>query len=136
MNSKRICLLLALLLAFILTACGALAPTPISPTASTQSFWAAINAQKIDEAMAFVADDVQLSGGPFSSLSHKVEFSAIMSSQTKDGVRYEISELKVGPEDTVIFNLKVYDNLMVFANGQGKFKVDRDGKFVLMEFPN
>ena len=95
MNTKRICLLLALLLASILTGCGAPAPAPISPAASTQSFWNAINAQKIDVAMAFVADDVKLSGGPFDSSTDKATFSDIMSSQTKSGVRYEISDLKV-----------------------------------------
>ena len=132
MNTKRICLLLALLLAAILTACGA----PTSPVAITQGFWDAINAQKIDAAMAFVADDVKLSGGPFDSSTDKATFSDIMSSQTKSGVRYEISELKIGPGDTVTFNLKVHTNDMVYGNGPAKFKVNKDGKFVLMEFPN
>jgi hypothetical protein len=136
MNIKRICLLLALLLVSILTACGAPAPAPISPAANTQSFWAAINAQKIDAAMAFVADNVQLSGGPFSSFAHKTELSAIMSSQTKDGTTYEISDLKVGPSDTVTFNLKVISGGMTDANGPGKFQVNKDGKFILMNFPN
>ena len=136
MNTKRICLLLALLLASILTSCSAPASAPISPAASTQSFWAAINAQKIDAAMAFVTDDVQLSGGPFSSLAHKTELSAIMSSATKDGTTYEISDLKVGPSDTVTFNLKVISGGLTDASGPGKFQVNKDGKFILMKFPN
>ena len=132
MNTKRICLLLALSLASILTACGA----PTSPAAITQGFWDAINAQKIDVAMAFVTDNVQLSGGPFSSFAHKTELSAIMSSATKDGTTYEISDLKVGPSDTVTFNLKVISGGMIDANGPGKFQVNKDGKFILMNFPN
>jgi hypothetical protein len=136
MNTKRICLLLTLLLASILAACGAPASASVDPAAITQNFWAAINAQKIDAAMAFVTDDVQLSGGPFSSFAHKTELSAIMSSATKDGTTYEISDLKVGPGDTVTFNLKVISGGMTDANGPGKFQVNKAGKFILMNFPN
>ena len=136
MNTKRICLMLVLLLAFVLAACGAPTSASVDPSSITQNFWAAINAQKIDAAMAFVTDDVQLSGGPFSSFAHKTELSAIMSSQAKDGTTYEISDLKVGPGDTVTFNLKVISGGFKDANGPGKFQVNSDGKFVLMEFPN
>jgi hypothetical protein len=136
MNTKRICLLLVSLLASILTACGAQTSTSVDPAAITQNFWAAINAQKIDVAMAFVVDDVQLNGGPFSNLAHKTELSAIMSSQTKEGTTYEISDLKVGPSDTVTFNLKVISGGLTDANGPGKFQVNKDGKFILMNFPN
>jgi hypothetical protein len=136
MNTKRICLLLTLLLTCILTACSAPNSVSVDPAATTQGFWAAINARKIDTAMAFVTDDVQLSGGPFSSFAHKTELSAIMSSQTKDGATYEISDLKVGPSDTVTFNLKVISGGMTDANGPGKFQVNKDGKFILMNFPN
>ena len=144
MNTKRICLLLALLLASVLTACGASAPAPtaiptvatVDPIAIVQVFWDAINANKIDVAMALVTDNVQISGGPFSSSAHKIELSGIMSTATNDGGTYEISDLKVGPGDTVTFNLKVSHNGVVDANGPGKFQVNKDGKFVLMEFPN
>ena len=133
MNTKSRYLFLILLLAFSLTACGAPAPAPVDPAAIVQGFWDAINAKNIDAAMAFLADDVQISGGP-TSLMDKAKLSAFLSSETKRGVTFEISDLKAISSDTVTFNQKVYDNGTQLANGPGKFQVNNDGEIVVMKF--
>lgn len=138
MNTKSIYLCLFVLLASILTACGAPAPAPADPATIAQGFWDAVIAKNIDAAMAFVADDVQISGGPFpvSPSENKAEFSAFMSSETKGGVTFEISDLKLVSGDTVTFNQKVYDNSgSLIASGPGRFQVNKNGKIILMKFP-
>ena len=133
MRTKSTYLFLVLLLAFSLTACGAPAPTAVDPAAIVQGFWDAISAKNIDAAMAFLADDVQISGGPTNSMD-KAALSAFLSSETKRGVTFEISDLKVISGDTVTFNQKVYDNGTQLANGPGKFQVNNDGKIVVTKF--
>jgi hypothetical protein len=59
-----------------------------------------------------------------------------MSSEMKDGTTYKISDLKVGPSDTVTFNLKIINGGLTDVNGPAKFQVNKDGKFILMNFPN
>jgi len=67
MNTKSKYLFLFVLLASILAACSAPAPiavpASVDPAEVAQGFWDAMNAQNIDAAMAFVADDVQCRGG-------------------------------------------------------------------------
>ena len=133
MRTKSTYLFLVLLLAFSLTACGAPAPTAVDPAAIVQGFWDAIKAKNIDAAMAFVADDVQISGGPTNSMD-KAALSAFLSSETKRGVTFEISDLKAISSDTVTFNQKVYDNGTQLANGPGKFQVNNDGEIVVTKF--
>lgn len=132
MNNKSKYLVVFFLLTLILTACGPSAPTP---AAIVQGFWDAVIAKDIDAAMAFVADDVQISGGPFSNLEDKANFSAFMSSETKRGATFEIGNLKVSG-DTVTFDQKVYDNGSLIASGSSIFQVNNDGKIVLMKFTN
>ena len=152
MNTKRI-LFLSFLLLSILTACGAPAPAPTAIPAAiststpvpvstsapngaaviTQSFWDAILANDIDAAMVFVADDVQTSGGP-SSFYDKVKFSAFMSTKSETGITYEISDLRVVSEDTVRYDMKVYENGNLIASGLTTLKVV-DGKIVQIKLP-
>lgn len=132
MNTKSKVLIVFFLLTLVLTACGPSAPTPVTVV---NGFWDAVIAKDINAAMAFVADDVQISGGPFSSLEDKANFSAFMSSETKRGVTFEISNLKVSG-DTVTFNQIVYENGSRIASGRSIFQVNNDGKIVVMKFTN
>lgn len=152
MNTKRIYLVLILLVS-ILAACGAPAPVPTAIPAAiststpvpaptsvpngaaviTQGFWDAILANDIDAAMAFVADDVQPSGGP-GSFYDKTTFSAFMSTKSETGVTYEISDLRVVTEDTVRYDMKVYENGNLIASGLTTLKV-ADGMIVQIKLP-
>ena len=152
MNDKRIYLLL-ILLASILAACGAPAPTPTAvpvavftstpapaPTLATDGtavitngFWDAVLANDIDAAMVSVADDVQISGGP-GSFYDKATFSTFMSTKSVSGYTYEISDLRVVSEDTVRYDMKVYENGNLIASGLTTLKVV-DGKIVQIKLP-
>jgi hypothetical protein len=131
MKTKNISLFL--ILASLLMACGAPAPTAAEPVAITQGYWDALNAKNIDGAMALVADDVQISGGP-DGVSVKAGLSTFLSSETKRGVTFEISDLKMASGDTVTFNLEVYENGALLTSGAGEFQV-KDGKIIVMKFP-
>ena len=132
MKTKGICLFL--LLAMILTACGAPAPTAADPVTIAQGFWDAIHAQNVDAAMAFVADDIVTDGLP-AHFTNKADFSAFMVSGEKDGSIFEITDLKLASEDTVTYTMKLYlrGNTEAFT-GLAKLQVN-DGKIVYMEFP-
>ena len=132
MKTKGICLFL--LLAMILTACGAPAPTAADPVTIAQGFWDAIQAKNVDAAMAFVADDIVTDGLP-AHFTNKADFSAFMVSGEKDGSIFEITDLKLASEDTVTYTMKLYlrGNTEAFT-GLAKLQVN-DGKIVYMEFP-
>ena len=132
MKTKGICLFL--LLAMILTACGAPAPTAADPVTIAQGFWDAIHAKNVDAAMAFVADDIVTDGLP-AHFTNKADFSAFMVSGEKDGNIFEITDLKLASEDTVTYTMKLYlrGNTEAFS-GLGKLQV-KDGKITYMEFP-
>ena len=132
MKTKGICLFL--LLAMILTACGAPAPTAADPVTIAQGFWDAIQAKNVDAAMAFVADDIVTDGLP-AHFTNKADFSAFMVSGEKDGSIFEITDLKLASEDTVTYTMKLYlrGNTEAFS-GLGKLQV-KDGKIVYIEFP-
>lgn len=126
---KGICLFL--LLATILTACGAPAPDPLT---IAQGFWDAIHANNVDEAMAFVADDVVTDGLP-SHFTNKADFSAFMVSTEKDGHILEATDLKLASEDTVTYTMTVdFSDNTATINGLGKLQV-KDGKIIYIEFP-
>ena len=132
MKTKGICLFL--LLAMILTACGAPAPTAADPVTIAQGFWDAIHAKNVDAAMAFVADDIVTDGLP-AHFTNKADFSAFMVSGEEDGSTFEITDLKLASEDTVTYTMKLYlrGNTEAFT-GLAKLQVN-DGKIVYMEFP-
>ena len=132
MKTKGICLFL--LLAMILTACGAPAPTAADPVTIAQGFWDAIHAKNVDAAMAFVADDIVTDGLP-AHFTNKADFSAFMVAGEKDGSIFEITDLKLASEDTVTYTMKLYlrGNTEAFT-GLAKLQVN-DGKIVYMEFP-
>jgi len=152
MNTKRIYLVLILLVS-ILAACGAPAPVPTAipvaiststpvpaPTlatdgtaAITNGFWDAVLANDIDAAMAFVADDVQPSGGP-GSFYDKATFGAFMSTKSETGFTYEIGDLRVVSEDTVRYDMKVYENGNLIASGLTTLTVV-DGMIVQIKLP-
>ena len=148
MNTKSTYLFLFVMLATILVACSATVPAPTAipasatipasnstaddPAAIVQGFWDAINAKNFDAAMAFVADDVKITGNPFNG-SDRTQFAAFMSS----GVyTFAISDLMVGSGGTVTFNLKIYNSLgNMFSSGSSKFQVNNEGKIFLIIFP-
>lgn len=134
MNTISKYLFLFVLLASILTACGALAPTASDPVTIAQGFWEALNAKNIDAAMAFVADDIVTDGLP-SHFTNKVDFSAFMLSSVEGGDIFEITDLKLDSEDTVTYKISVdlRGNTEAFS-GLGKLQV-KDGKIVYIEFP-
>ena len=134
MNTISKYLFLFVLLASILTACGAPAPTASDPLTIAQGFWDAFNAKNIDAAMAFVADDIVTDGLP-SHFTNKADFSTFMFSTVGNGDIFEVTDLKVASEDTVTYNVKVVlrGNTEAFS-GLGKLQV-KDGKIIYMEFP-
>jgi hypothetical protein len=134
MNTKSKYLFLFVLLATILSACGAPAPTAADPVTIAQGFWNALNAKNVDAAMAFVADDVVTDGLP-AHFTNKADFSAFMLSSEKDGTIFEITDWKLDSEDTVTYTIKVdfRSNIEAFS-GLGKLQV-KDGKIVYIEFP-
>jgi hypothetical protein len=134
MNTKSKSLLLFVLLASILTACGAPAPAAADPVTIAQGFWDGIHAKNVDAAMAFVADDVVTDGLP-AHFTNRADFSAFMLSGVKDGDILEVTDLKLASEDTVTYTMKVdlRGNTEPFS-GLGKLQV-KDGKIVYIEFP-
>ena len=134
MNTISKYLFLFVLLASILTACGAPAPSVSDPVTIAQGFWDAIHAKNVDAAMAFVADDVVTDGLP-AHFTNKADFSAFMVSGEEDGSTFEITDLKLASEDTVTYTMKLYlrGNTEAFT-GLAKLQVN-DGKIVYMEFP-
>ncbi len=144
MNTKSKYLFLFVLLASILAACGAPAPTAVpastaiptsvDPAEIAHDFWDAINAQNIDAAMAFVADDVQCRGGCY--FTGRDMLNSLMLSTMNSG-KVEISDLKVISQDTVTYTWKIYNasgGLDAIGLDQ-KFQVDQDGKIALIQFP-
>ena len=149
MNTKSTYLFLFVMLATILTACGAPAPAPTAipasatitasnstaddPAAIVQGFWDAISAKNFDVAMAFVADDVKFSGDPFNG-SDRAQFAAFMSSGV---VTFVISDLKAGSGDTVTFNYKALNSIgYTRDSGTAQFQVNNEGKITLIKFPH
>jgi hypothetical protein len=134
MNTISKYLFLFVLLASILTACGAPAPTAADPVTIAQGFWDAIHAKNVDAAMAFVADDVVTDGLP-AHFTNKADFRAFWLSSVKNGDTNEITDLKLSSEDTVTYHIKVYlRGNTEFANGLAKLQV-KDGKISYIEFP-
>jgi hypothetical protein len=132
MNTKIKYLFLFVLLASILTACGAPAPTAADPVTIAKGFWDAINAKNVDAAMAFVADDI-VTDGLTAHYTNKADFRAFWLSSMKNGDINEITNLKLTSEDTVTYNIKVYlKGNTEIVNTLGIFKV-KDGKIVYME---
>ena len=136
MNTKNKYLLL-FLLALIMTACSAPAPTPtaspVDPATIAQGFWDAIIAKNTDAAMAYLADDVQIIGGP-ASVYNKVDFSALMASVSETNT-YEISDVKTVSGDTATYTGKVYVNGTLQGSGYAQKMQVRDGKIILIELP-
>lgn len=131
MKTENIYLYLFLLLASILTACGAPAPDPVT---IAQGFWDAIQAKNVDAAMAFVADDIVTDGLP-AHFTNKADFSAFMVSVVKDGKTFEVTDLKLVSEDIATYKILVdlKGNTEAFS-GLGKLQV-KDGKIIYIEFP-
>jgi hypothetical protein len=135
MNTKSVYLALFVLLASILAACGAPAPAPDDPTELTQSFWDVLNTGNVDSATAFVSDDVRALGCPFVYAVNWSTFSIFMASETKKGVTFEVSDVKVVSDETVTYYQEAYDNGSLIASGLGKVHFNTDGKIFLIEFP-
>lgn len=134
MNIKIKYLFLFVLLATILTACGAPAPTAADPVTIAQGFWDAIHAKNVDAAMAFVADDIVTDGFP-AHFTNKADFSAFMLSRVNDGTILEITDLKLVSEDTVTYTMKIILRGNTEAgSGLAKLQV-KDGKIIYMEAP-
>ncbi|MGZ9166918.1 MAG: nuclear transport factor 2 family protein [Anaerolineales bacterium] len=134
MNIKTKYLFLFVLLASLLTACGAPAPTAADPVTIAQGFWDAIHAKNVDAAMAFVANDVVTDGLP-AHFTNRADFSAFMLSAEKEGTILEVTDLKLASEDTVTYTMKVdFSSNTATINGLGKLQV-KDGKIVYIEFP-
>jgi len=134
MNTKSKYLFLFVLLASILTACGAPAPTAADPVTIAQGFWDAIHAKNVDAAMAFVADDIVTDGLP-AHFTNKADFSAFMVSAEKNGTTLEITDLKLASEDTVTYTYKlIFRGNTEAGSGLAKLQV-KDGKIIYMEFP-
>jgi hypothetical protein len=114
-----------------------LAPTSVPNGAAviTQGFWDAILANNIDAAMTFVADDVQPSGGPEGGFYDKATFAAFMATKLEAGFTHEISDLRVVSEDTVRYDMKVYDEKgRLFVSGLTTLQV-ADGKIIKIKLP-
>ena len=136
MNTKSKYLFLFVLLATILSACGAPAPTAADPVTIAQGFWDAIHAKNVDAAMAFVADDIVTDGLP-AHFTNKADFSAFMLSEVidDDGDILEITDLKLASEDTVTYTYKlIFRGNTEAGSGLAKLQV-KDGKIIYMEFP-
>lgn len=132
---KKILIFTVLVVALVLTACGATAPAsaPTEPAAIAQSFWDAIIAKDMDAAMAFLADDVNLLGGPFYAYD-KAKFSEFMSSEEATAT-FEISDLKAVSADTVTYNMKVISENGFLIDEEADLKIQvKDGKIILLEF--
>jgi ketosteroid isomerase-like protein len=108
--------------------------TADDPAAIVQGFWDAINAKNFDAAMAFVGDDVKITGMPFNGSEDKAKFAAFMSSGI---LTYKISDLRVGSDGTVTLNLKMYNSIgYIRGSGAAQFQVNNEGKIFLIKFPN
>jgi hypothetical protein len=131
MNTKSKYLFLFVLLATILSACGAPAPTVADPVTIAQGFWDAVIAKDIDAAMAFVADDAVTRGGP-SDLHNKADLKAFLSSDLSLAQTHEVSDLKLTSEDTVTCFIKVTHDGYLVATSYAKLQV-KDGKIIYIE---
>ena len=134
MNTKSKYLFLFVLLASLLTACGAPAPAAADPVTIAQGFWDAIHAKNVDAAMAFVADDV-VTGNMPTHFTNKADFSAFMLSRVNDGNTFEITDFKLASEDTVTYTMKIILRGNTEAGSVlAKLQV-KDGKIIYIEWP-
>ena len=149
MNTKYILFVLFVLLAQVISACGAaatpavptLAPTialpvptatpePVDPAAIVQSYYKALNDGDLEAAMALVAEDVKCRGGCY--YTGKDFWRSTIEGSIDDGWRTEISDLQV-EGDKVTYRWEVYNkdgNLS--ASGVGTLHI-KDGLIILAE---
>ena len=142
-------LFIALCVAQILAACGSPAaeptvaptlvpttvpaptatPEPADPAEVVQAFWAAMEAEDIDAAMAFVAEDAKCRGGCyFSGLD---PFNAYLQGRINAGLVTQISDVKV-EGDTVTYLYKVFRNgIEVEESAVGESMQVLNGKIIL-----
>lgn len=151
MNTKRILFILFVILAQTLAACGTaatpaapaseptLAPTsapaptatpePADPAEIVQGFWAAMMAEDVDAAMAFLAEDAKCRGACYFSSTDS--FNAYLQGIIKAGLTTEISDIAV-EGDTVTYLYKVFRNGVVVEDSEeGESMQILDGKIIL-----
>lgn len=151
MNTKRILFILFVILAQALAACGTaatpaapasepkLAPTsapaptatpePADPAEIVQGFWAAMKAEDVEAAMAFLAEDAKCRGVCY--FAGKDPFNAYLQGIIKAGLTTEISDIAV-EGDTVTYLYKVFRNGFVVEEGAERESMQvLDGKIIL-----
>lgn len=146
MNIKHMLLILFVIAVLALSACGSPAapatvvpiptleptptPEPMDAGEIVQGFWDAINAQKLDEAMVFVADDVTCRGACY--LSGKDSLQSFLQGTINSGITVEISDLLVDGEK-VTYTFRYYKNGVIQMGGNDSMQV-QDGKIIAWKF--
>ena len=133
MKTSRFAMAAAMLTLFI-SACSTPAPAPTGgPAAVVQARYDALNAGKVDAAVALFADDAVMVTSPGSlargaTLKGKSEIRANMQREADSGAKVETYDLQVSG-DTVTYGVRGYVGGRLVNNASLKAVV-RDGKIV------
>ena len=150
MNTKYVLLILIVILAQALAACGSAAPTapvseptlapavptampePVDPAAIAQDFYKAVNAGDIESAMALVAEDVKCRVGCY--ITGKEAFRSFIQGSINigGGGRVDISDLQVEGEK-VTYRWEAYNQDGSFVASGGESLQIKNGHIILME---
>ena len=149
MNTKSFLLIMFILVAQVLMACGTAAPAtsisepttlpppaptatpgPVDPAAIAQSFYQAYNAGDLEALMALVAEDVKCRSGCY--LIGKDRFRLYIQTDLNKGLQAEISELKV-EGDKVTYRVDIYSNAGFLQISGVETLHIKDGLIILIE---
>jgi ketosteroid isomerase-like protein len=148
MNTKRIFLIVSIVVAQVLAACGTLiteatstpeptsvptsAPTanpePADPTEIVQAFWDAVKAEDVEAAMVFVSEDVKCRGSCY--LTGKDSFRAYIQGMIDRGNVTEISDAVVDGDMVTYFYKVLRNDIVVEENAEGESMQVLDGKII------
>ncbi len=145
MNVRVAALSLFLILAYLLTACGAsslfAAPTPTPlPTPTNdplyaarivESFWNALNMGDLETAMVYVGEDIRCAN--FCYFTGRQTFQSYLQGYVKAGYTTKISDLKV-IGGIVTYSWELYQNDLFQRRGEEDEMMEvKDGKIVYWE---
>ena len=149
MNTKRIFLVVSIIVAQVLAACGSLAteatstpeptsvptsaptatPEPADPTEIVQAFWDAVKVEDVDAAMIFVAEDVKCRGSCY--LTGKDSFRSYIQGMIDHGNVTEISDMTFDGDTVTYFYKVIRNDIVVEENSEGESMQVLDGKIIL-----
>ena len=145
MNVRARFVALFILVAYLLTACGAsslfAAPTPTAlptptndPLASAkivEAFWNALNMGDLDTAMVYVAEDIKCVN--FCYFTGKLTFQSYLQGYVKAGYTTKVGDMKV-VGGIVTYSWELYQNGLFQRRGEGDEMMEvKDGKIIYWE---